>query len=51
MEQQNNFTYRRSGSSGCEIADADGNIIAWAVDELWATVIVAQLNRAAIAEK
>ena len=45
MQQHNNFTYRRSGSSGCEIVDPDGVVIAWTVDEVWAAMIVAELNR------
>jgi hypothetical protein len=38
------FTFRRTGTTGCEIL-ADGKVVAWTVDEAWATVIVALLNR------
>jgi len=51
MQDNNKFTYRRSGSTGCEILDSDGNVVAWAMDELWAVVIVAGLNSSATAEK
>jgi hypothetical protein len=39
------FTARRSGTTGCEILNHDGEIVAWTVDELWAAKIVAALNR------
>ena len=39
----NGFTFRRSGSRGCEIL-CDGSVVAWTVDETWAAAIVALLN-------
>lgn len=45
MYQQNSeFTYRRVGTTGCEILDPNGVVVAWSVDEMWAAVIVARLN-------
>ena len=44
MEQNNGFAYRRVGSTGCEILNPNGIVIAWSIDELWATWIVALLN-------
>lgn len=38
------FTYRRSGTTGCEIIDAEGRVFAWAVDTGSAAAIVAALN-------
>jgi hypothetical protein len=38
------YTYRRSGTTGCEIIDGDGSVIAWAADAGWAALIVAALN-------
>ena len=39
------FNFRLVGSVGCEIL-ADGEVIAWMVDEPWATVIVGLLDGA-----
>jgi hypothetical protein len=39
------FTFRRVGTTGCEIL-ADGKVIAWTMDEPWAAVIVALLDGA-----
>jgi hypothetical protein len=39
------FIYRRVGTLGCEIL-ADGEVIAWTVDEPWATIIVGLLDGA-----
>ena len=36
----NDFTFRRSGTRGCEIL-CKGVVVAWTVDELWAVIIVA----------
>lgn len=41
----NAFTIRRTGTTGHEIGDPDGTVIAWAVDEPWAHDIAALLNR------
>jgi hypothetical protein len=41
------FFFRRIGTTGCEILDSEGKVIAWAVDEFWAVLIVAELNKAA----
>ena len=37
------YTYRRVATTGCEIL-FNGVVVAWAVDETWAAVIVAKLN-------
>ncbi len=39
------FTYRLVGTNGCEIL-ADGEVVAWTVDEPWAAVIVGLLDGA-----
>jgi hypothetical protein len=39
------FVIRRVATSGCEVCDPDGNIVAWAADEPWAMLIAALLNR------
>ena len=39
----NNFSFRRVGTSGCEILCGD-HVVAWAVDELWAAMIVNSLR-------
>ena len=44
------FSYRRSGTNGCEIIDPDGLVIAWTVDPAWAGVIVGLLNWTEIAK-
>jgi len=41
------FTYRRSGSCGCELLDAAGRVFAWTASIAWAAVITELLNRAA----
>ena len=38
------YTTRRCGSTGHEILDANGDVIAWTVDGRWAATIVALLN-------
>jgi hypothetical protein len=40
-----NFTANRVGTTGHEILDPEGNVVAWAVDEPWAAMIAALLNR------
>jgi hypothetical protein len=42
------YSYRRSGTCGCEIIDADGTVVAWTVDAAWAGLIVAALNGACL---
>jgi hypothetical protein len=39
------FAIRRVATSGCEIRDPEGNVIAWAADEPWALIIASLLNR------
>jgi hypothetical protein len=39
------YTYRRSGTTGHEILDPKGSVIAWTVDVGWAGIIVGLLNR------
>ena len=39
------FNARRVGTTGHEILDPDGQVIAWTVDSVWAAVIVALLNQ------
>ena len=38
------FTARRVGTTGHEILDPSGNVIAWAIDEVWAAMFVALFN-------
>jgi len=40
------YTFRLSGSMGCEILGPNGTVVAWTVDETMAMVIVALLNKA-----
>jgi hypothetical protein len=44
-KDQGPFTARKVASSGHEVFDPNGNVIAWTVDGYWAAVIVALLNR------
>lgn len=44
--QPETYTFRRSGTTGCEILDLDGVVIAWTIDELWAAVICRLLSTA-----
>jgi hypothetical protein len=37
------FSFRLVGTMGCEIL-ADGEVIAWTVDELWAAIIIGLLD-------
>ena len=39
------FSIRRIATTGHEILDRDGTVIAWAVDEAWAALIAGLLNR------
>ena len=39
------FTFRVVGSTGCEILNPNGEVFAWTVNEVWAVMIVALLNR------
>ena len=38
------FSTSRVGTTGHEIRDPEGNVVAWAVDEPWAAILVALLN-------
>jgi len=38
------FNARRVGTTGHEILDPDGQVIAWTVDSVWAAVLVALLT-------
>ena len=38
------FTTRRVATSGCEIRDPDGNVVASAADSPWALLIASLLN-------
>lgn len=42
---ENKFSYRRVGTSGCEIRDPEDDVFAWTVDELWAALVVTRLNQ------
>jgi hypothetical protein len=42
------YTYRQSGSTGHEIVNPDGLVIAWTVDVGWAGMITGLLNGAAL---
>lgn len=44
-DRQAPFTARKVGSSGHEILDPGGSVVAWTVDGYWADIIVALLNR------
>lgn len=37
------FDYRIVGTTGCEIVNQDGDVVAWTIDEIWALKIVAAL--------
>ena len=39
------FSIHRVGTSGCELRDPDGTIVAWAATEAWALMIASLLNR------
>ena len=39
------FTIKQVGTTGHEIRDPDGTIIAWAADEPWALLIAGLLHR------
>jgi hypothetical protein len=45
MVGNTSFSFRLVGTVGCEIV-ADGVVVAWTVDELWAAIIVGLLNGA-----
>ncbi len=45
MQQRfDGFTAHRVGTAGCEIRGPDGLVVAWSVDEMWASVLVDLLN-------
>jgi hypothetical protein len=39
------FSFRRVGTTGHEIRDPDGNVVAWAADEPWAALTAFLLNQ------
>ncbi len=43
MGQNNEFTFRLVGTTGCEIL-FNGTVVAWAVDEMWAALLAQVLN-------
>jgi hypothetical protein len=38
------YWFRCVGTTGCEILDPTGAVLAWTVDEAWAAIIVRLLN-------
>jgi hypothetical protein len=42
------YTARASGSTGQEILNPDGEIVAWTVDGWWAAIIVGLLNQSGL---
>lgn len=44
QQQSEEFTFNRVGTTGCDIRDPDGLVVAWTVDEVWAAAIVKLLN-------
>ena len=40
------FQARRVGTTGHEIVSPDRQVVGWTVDQLWAAILVALLNRA-----
>jgi len=42
------FTFTRAGTTGCEIRDQEGRVVAWTVDQAWAEAIVTLLIRAEV---
>ena len=44
-DAQGSFAARKVASTGHEVIDPSGNVIAWTVDGHWADIIVALLNR------
>lgn len=39
------FISRQIGTTGHEIIDPDGEVVAWAVDDCWAAILVSLLNQ------
>jgi len=46
--RRRDFTYRRCGTTGCEILAPDGSVVAWTADARWAALIVLLLNGACL---
>jgi hypothetical protein len=44
MDTKALYTTCRVGTAGHEIRDPEGNVVAWAVDEPWAAILVGLLN-------
>jgi hypothetical protein len=42
--ENNNYTYKRCATFGCEIRNAEGLTVAWTIDEVIAAMIVKALN-------
>lgn len=42
--KSDDFRYRQSGTTGQEILDPDGRVVAWTVNAAWAEIIVGALN-------
>ena len=45
MEHDTAYTIRRVGTTGHEILNPGGEVVAWTVDEHWAALIAALLNK------
>lgn len=43
-QTDNDYSWRRIGSRGCEILDANGVVVAWAANEFWGATIAQSLN-------
>lgn len=41
---QSKYSYRRVGTTGCEVVDLDGFVVAWTVDDVLAALICRLLN-------
>jgi hypothetical protein len=47
MQQENEpYTYRRTGTCGCELLSPEGQVFAWTVDASWAGLVIGLLNAA-----
>jgi hypothetical protein len=44
QQRSDRFTFNRVGTTGCEVRGPDGLVIAWTVNEVWASVLVHLLN-------
>ena len=48
QQQSEEFSFNRSGTTGCEIRGPDGLVVAWSMNEVWASVLVHLLNNGPI---